>query len=176
MVTRLAVAVVLLLASFSATAVSIPSSVSGGYLTPDRACRAVFSRYFSLWTQLELSCLRWGDGSQTYALYTVYGTCPDEYNVFAFDPREYAPSSDKVAGMWYAGEKGEWIPVSTKSTGEVFSIRSFTSNTLSVVVGVDPSAVSNGIGVPQTWYLAESLGSPAPYSCSPPTRFRVFGP
>lgn len=49
--------------------------------------------------------------------------------------------------------------------------------TLSVVVGLDPSAVANGIGTPQTWQLVESIASRAPYTCATAQslRFRVFG-
>lgn len=181
---RLLLFLLFMLAASVGQSAGIPSSVSGGFNTPDRACRLVFSRGEVVWTFVEIDCLRWGDGAQTSALYRIYtpNQCPTEYNVFAFDPRVAGAEKAQavpVPGVYYLTGEG-WRPFAVdKSATEYFAIRGHDelSGALSTVVGTDPSPVSNGIGVPQTWWREEVVASPAPYSCThaPTLRFRVFG-
>lgn len=147
---------VLALVSLWASAADLPSSISGAYLTPERACRVELFRYVDpRWTQIEIKCLRFGDGHQTSALYTVLtpGQCPQTLQPIAFEPS--APDPIR----------------------EHFAITGYTGSTLGVVVALNPSAVANGQGVPQTWQLVESIASRSPYTCGQQAlRFRVFGP
>lgn len=147
---------ILALASLCATAADLPSSITGAYLTPERVCRIEAFRWTDpRWTQVEIRCMRFGDGHFTSALYTIWtpGQCPLTMTPFAFEPS----AADPIR--------------------EHFAITGYTGSTLSVVVGLDPSAVANGIGTPQTWQLVESIASRAPYTCAPAaqSRFRAFG-
>ena len=147
---------VLALVSLWANAADLPSSISGAYLTPERACRLELYRGTDpRWTQVDIQCMRLSDGRQTSALYTIWtpGQCPQTLTPFAFEPS----AADPIR--------------------EHFAITGYTGSTLSVVVALDPSAVASGQGVPQTWQLVDSIASRSPYTCAPaaPLRFRVFG-
>lgn len=147
---------ILALASLCANAAPLPSSISGAYLTPERVCRVEAFRWTDpRWTQVEIRCMRFGDGHFTSALYTIWtlGQCPQTMTPFAFEPS----AADPIR--------------------EHFAITGYTGSALSVVVGLDPTAVANGNGTPQTWQLVESIASRAPYTCAPAQslRFRVFG-
>lgn len=136
---------ILALASLCANAAPLPSSISGAYLTPERVCRVEAFRWTDpRWTQVEIRCMRFGDGHFTSALYTIWtpGQCPLTMTPFAFEPS----AADPIR--------------------EHFAITGYTGSTLSVVVGLDPSVVANGNGTPQTWQLVESIASRAPYSCA----------
>lgn len=178
---------ILALASLCANAAPLPSSITGAYLTPERVCRLELYRWTApQWTQIDLQCLRWGDGLHTSMLATVFtpNQCPRDL-ALPFDPRglfAVEAQQDKVAPtdwsvMLYDG--GQWRPLPWLKSGSVefFSIRSYTPSTLSVAVGIDQSALLNGGGIVQTWQLVESIASRAPYTCGQQAlRFRVFGP
>ncbi len=149
-------ALLFLLCMSAAISAPLPSSISGAYLTPERVCRVEAFRWTDpRWTQVDIQCMRLSDGRQTSALYTIWtpGQCPQTGQPLAFEPS--APDPIR----------------------EHFAITGYTGSTLSVVVALNPSAVANGQGVPQTWQLVESIASRAPYTCAPaqPLRVRVFG-
>lgn len=178
---------VLALASLCANAAALPSSITGGYLTPERGCRLELYRHPDQQsTMIDLQCLRWGDGLHTSMLARVYtpgGQCPGPISL-PFDPRnlfEVAKSGREVQAdpsvMIYID--GRWRPMPVLKSGNVefWSIRTFAPGVLSVAVGIDQSALLNGGGVVQTWQLVESIASRAPYTCGQQAlRFRVFGP
>ncbi len=179
----LRLALIMLLFACSLQAAPLPSAITGSYLTPERACRLELYRAASpQWTYVDLQCLRFADGLQTSMLSQVFtpGQCPDgTYLAFSFDPRLQtgAPkAAQALSGVWYMGAAG-WQPLTT-SLGEYFSIRAFAATQLSVLVGLDPTALVNGVGTPQTWVRLpqHDFASRAPYACNAPTvRFRVFG-
>lgn len=181
---RIVAVFLLLLSSSIAQAIGLPSSISGGFTTPERACRLVLARHQTIFTQISITCLRWADGLPSSALYQVYtpNQCPDgNSTILSFSPRpvEAGKTSTLVPGGWYLGPAG-WMPYALQKNGEeFFVIRGYDeiSGALSVLIGVDPSALANGLGVPQTWFREVLVPSPAPYTCtpSPVLRFRVFG-
>lgn len=173
-----------LLFSSVAQAIGLPSSISGGFTTPERACRLVLARHQTVFTQISITCLRWADGLPSSALYQVYtpNQCPDgNSTILSFSPRpvEADKASTLVPGARYFGPAG-WLPYALEKNGEeFFVIRGYdeVSGALSVLIGADPSALANGFGVPQTWRREVPVPSPAPYTCTfgPTLRFRVFG-
>jgi hypothetical protein len=182
---RIAALLLLLLYACASQAVPLPSSITGGYLTPERSCRLELYRWVDPnWTVLDLQCLRFADGLQTSVTAVIFTLgpgntkqCPDGASLaLPFDPR-IQTGTDKAAipGVFYLTPTG-WHPL-TKSMGEYFSIQSFGPDYLSVLVGLDPSGLVNGHGVRQTWIRQSSFASRAPYTCEPPptVRFRVFG-
>jgi hypothetical protein len=141
----IAIAAMLLCAS-AASAAPVDSSASGVYLGIDRVCRIVLSRYEGDWVQSDIRCLHF-DGGQSASLTTVYapGTCPQ--------------------GIAYS--LTPWAP------GEYLSLRGYDSveKTIQIVRGTDQTAVTNGIGIGETWYMIGYAPSMSPYSCgSPPQR------
>ena len=134
---------------FSLTAFAgsqLPSSVSGVYITPDRVARIQLSRLQTFWVQLDVRSLRFGDGSQSAELATLWSpsACPDGVT-WPLDIR--AP----IANRTY------------------FRVLDVLPGRLEVVVGADHTTVANGVGKPQTWYLLQPFGSRSPYTCGSTT-------
>lgn len=130
----------------TARAAEIPSSVSGAYLAPDRVCWLVYQRYQVHWVQVEVRCQYHGSGGRTEALTTLWapnGQCPTELLVVPFIP-------------------------SIGLGGELFAVRGMGPESLHVLVGTDPTALANGVGVSQEWVRIESVASPVPYTCAAP--------
>lgn len=165
---------ILALASLCANAAPLPSSISGAYLTPERGCRLELYRFTApQWTQIDLQCLRWGDGLHTSMLATVFtpnGQCPSDLSL-PFDPRGLVAAAGKgtpADASILLSIDGQWRPMPMLKSGSVeyWSIRSFAPTALSVAVGIDQSALLNGGGIVQTWQLVESIASRSPYSCA----------
>lgn len=118
----------------------INSSASGVYIGSDRVCRIMLARYEVQWTQVDIRCLHFA-GGQSQSLTTVYspGNCP-QGGAYSLTP---------------------WAP------GEYLSLRAFdpVQQALSIVRGTDQTAVTNGVGIAETWHVIGFAPSPAPYSC-----------
>lgn len=172
-----AVALALSIAFGQAKAVDLPSSITGAYLTPERGCRLELYRWTDpRWTQIDLQCLRWGDGLQTSMLARVFTPeqCPGDI-ALPFDPRSLSAAealtgkAESAPGvMLYVDGYWRAMPWIKSGSVEYFSIRSFTASTLSVAVGIDQSALLNGGGIVQTWQQVESIASRSPYTCGSP--------
>jgi len=123
------------------SAAEIPSAASGVYVGSDRVCRVVLARHQTLWIQLDLLCLRF-DGGLSNSLTTLY-----------------APGQ-----CWNSTVS---TPFSPQAWNEFLALRlySASSDTLSVVIGPDQTAVANGIGHTETWARLAPVQSPAPYGC-----------
>jgi hypothetical protein len=129
------------LVAVAVNAAPIPSAASGVYMGTDRVCRVVLARYQVSWVQTSVTCMGW-DGNLTNVLSTLYapGSCPD----------------------------GASIPFYPQSpTTEHLSIRSYDGvSSIAIVRGPDPTAVTNGIGIAESWMRVAPAASPAPYSCT----------
>lgn len=166
-----------------ASAVQFPSAVTGGYETPERACRVEFYRWVDpRWTVIQVDCLRWGDALHSSVMSVVFTLsqsgqgCPGAVPL-PFDPRgALATSADKANGSVQGvliSDGSTWRPLPwlSKSAGiEHFLIRSYDSvaGTLDVLVGLDPSGLLNNLGTAQTWRRVETFASRAPYECAAP--------
>lgn len=163
-----------------ASAVQLPSAITGAYLTPERGCRLELYRHPDQQsTMIDLQCLRWADGLHTSMLSRVYtpgGQCPGPISL-PFDPRalfEGAKAEVRTDPSVLIYIDGQWRPLPVLKSGSVefWLIRAFSPGALSVAVGLDQSALLNGGGILQTWTLVESIASRAPYTCpspAPPT-------
>lgn len=125
---------------------AINSTASGTYLGVDRVCRIVLSRWMTNWVQAEIRCQHFA-GEQTASLTTVYapGSCPQDL-AYILNP---------------------WPPEVQR---EYISLRSHdaVNQTLRIIRGSDPNAVSNGVGTSELWYRIGTSSSPVPYNCSVP--------
>lgn len=132
--------------------VQIPSAVNGVYIAPERTCRVEFYRFGDA-VRLDLRCLHHGDGRQSWALHDQYAPdrCPTDSATWAIDPA---------------------MPLGVR---EHIAIRGYDliGGTLSVVIGIDQTAVANGNGIAQTWHQVESIGSPGPYTCESAQPYRI---
>lgn len=158
-----------------ASAVQLPSAITGGYLTPERGCRLELYRHPDQQsTLIDLQCLRWADGLHTSMLARVYtpgGQCPGPISL-PVDPRNLFQAA-KAGGalqadasvMLYVDHAWRAMPLLKSGSVEYWSIRAFSPGALSVAVGLDQSALLNGGGILQTWTLVESFASRAPYTC-----------
>lgn len=174
----------LLLSSVARAGEPLPSAISGAYLTPERACRVELYRYVApQWTNVQADCLRWYDGLATSVLATIFtpnGQCPQDF-ALPFDPRGLGAVANKAGAATlpgvYVAYGGAWLAVPDSFTTEYFGIRTYTSTTLSVGIGGDPSGILNGGGISQAWNRVDTIASRSPYACTPAPalRFRVFG-
>lgn len=149
--------ITLLLLSLPAFAVPLPvpnplpSSISGVYIGPDRACRVELYRAPNpQFTRIETACLLFAGGvtESLTEIYTPGGQCPNSSAAWAFDPY-------RVAQRGY------------------YSMQAYDLGaTLSVVLSANQTNASNGVGTLQTWQLVQPVTSRAPYSCAQPGRDR----
>jgi len=127
----------------------LPSSISGVYLGPDRACRVELYRAPNpQFTRVETACVLFAGGvtESLTEIYTPGGQCPTSSAAWVFDG--YRPA-----------QRG------------YYSMQAFDAGaTLSVVLSTNPTSASNGVGTLQTWQLVQSVTSRAPYSCAQPGR------
>jgi len=131
----------------------IPSAASGVYVGSDRTCDVILKRYTGLWdgvlvtwwTQVEFDC-RMLAGERTRSLTTLYA------------PGDPCQGVDQVA----------WHLAPYRPGGGFVRLLAWSGTSLTVVLGTDQNAVTNGIGRVETWTLAIPLVSPKPYACAAP--------
>lgn len=149
--------ITLLLLSLPAFAVPLPvpnplpSSISGVYLGPDRACRVELYRSPNpQFTRVETACLLFAGGvtESLTEIYTPSGQCPNSSLGLVFDQ--------------YRGAQRGYYSMQAYDLGA----------TLSVVLSANQTSASNGVGTLQTWQLVQPVTSRAPYSCAQPGRDR----
>ena len=140
---RSLILILVLMFCTASTAAPIPSAASGIYITPDRVCRVVFSRYQVSWLQAELTCMSF-TGAVTSTLSTLY-----------------APGA---GSCWPAGAA---VPFNTQNPTDYVSwVAYFTEDAgaLGALVG-NQAQVVNGDGSAQKWVRVATIESPAPYTC-----------
>lgn len=127
----------------------LPSSISGVYLGPDRACRVELYRSPNpQFTRIETACLLFAGGvtESLTEIYTPGGQCPNSSLGLVFD--QY-----RVAQRGY------------------YSMQAYDlGETLTAVLSGNQTNASNGVGTLQTWQLVQPITSRAPYSCAQPGR------
>ena len=141
---RSLILILALMISTASTAAPIPSAASGVYITPDRVCRVVFSRFQVSWLLAEMTCMEWS-GAVKSSSQTVY-----------------AP---QAGSCWPAGSAvafNSQAPIDYVSFVHYFDA---DAGALGALVG-NQAQVVNGDGEGQKWVRVATLESPAPFTCA----------